>query len=121
MKDTTRERGNKAEDLACRFLIKQNLKLLQRNYYSKKGEIDLIMQHQSILVFIEVRFRKNTHFISPLETIDARKCQRIIATAEHYLLNEKRFTDFDIRFDVVLINGTLAEPEIEWIQDAFQA
>ncbi len=118
---TTRERGNKAEDVACSYLTQKKLKLLNRNYHSKKGEVDLIMLDENILVFIEVRYRKNLDFMNPLETIDTRKCQRIIATAQHFLLYEKRFTDFDIRFDVIVINGTMSMSEIEWIQDAFQA
>ncbi|WP_292746923.1 YraN family protein, partial [Methylophaga sp. UBA3191] len=50
--------GKQAEQLACNYLEKQGLKLVQRNFYCRRGEIDLIMQDGQTLVFIEVRYRR---------------------------------------------------------------
>ena len=105
--------GDKAEKQARRYLEKQGLKLLVSNYRCKCGEIDLIMQHDQILVFIEVRCRANSRFGSAAETVDSRKQHKIINAAQYYLQQHRR--EVACRFDVVaLTSGTLS-----WIPDAF--
>lgn len=113
--------GKQAEELANHYLQKQNLKLIAQNYHCRRGEIDLIMEDQQTLVFIEVRYRKNARFGSPLESVDHRKQAKIITTAEHYLLqNTQHYSGY--RFDVVAIMPTQnsGQPEISWIKNAFQ-
>jgi putative endonuclease len=113
--------GKQAEELARQYLQNQNLKLISQNYYCRRGEIDLIMQDQQTLVFVEVRYRKDVRFGSPLESIDHRKQAKIITTAEHYLLQFKS-SYVDYRFDVVAIMPiqNSDEPEISWVKNAFQ-
>ena len=83
MKDTlkTSTLGQKAEEEACKFLTQKGLKLIAKNYRTPRGEIDLIMQDSSEIVFIEVRSRKNSLFGTPIETIHFKKQQKIIYTA----------------------------------------
>jgi len=105
--------GDKAETQACQYLEQQGLKLLTSNYRCKCGEIDLIMQHDQTLVFVEVRCRADSRFGSAAESVDRRKQHKIIKTAQYYLQQQRR--DFACRFDVVaLTSGTL-----NWIPDAF--
>lgn len=114
-------KGKQAEELACQYLQDQHLTLISQNYYCRRGEIDLIMQDHQTLVFIEVRYRKNSRFGSALESIDHRKQAKIITTAEHYLLESK--ADYiDYRFDVIAIMPTQnsEQAEITWIKNAFQ-
>ncbi len=113
--------GKQAEELASQYLQKQNLTLITQNYHCRRGEIDLIMQEQQTLVFVEVRYRKNARFGSALESIDHRKQAKIITTAEHYLLQSKD-DYFDYRFDVIAVMPTQNshKPEITWIKNAFQ-
>ncbi len=113
--------GKQAEELASQYLQKQNLTLITQNYHCRRGEIDLIMQDQQTLVFVEVRYRKNARFGSALESIDYRKQTKIITTAEHYLLQSED-DYFDYRFDVSAIRPThhSDEAEITWIKNAFQ-
>jgi putative endonuclease len=113
--------GKQAEELASQYLQKQNLTLITQNYHCRRGEIDLIMQDQQTLVFVEVRYRKNARFGSALESIDYRKQTKIITTAEHYLLQSED-DYFDYRFDVIAIMPThhSDEAEITWIKNAFQ-
>jgi putative endonuclease len=113
--------GQQAEALASQYLQKQNLTLIDQNYHCRRGEIDLIMQDQHTLVFIEVRYRKNARFGSALESVDHRKQAKIITTAEHYLLQSKH-EYFDYRFDVIAIMPmqNSDKPEITWIKNAFQ-
>lgn len=55
---TTREQGEYTESLACRYLKNKGLKLVEKNFNCRVGEIDLIMQDDNNLVFIEVRYRR---------------------------------------------------------------
>lgn len=114
----SKTRGGEAEDQARDYLQQRGLKLVTRNYSCRMGEIDLIMEEGNILVFIEVRYRKQSGFGTPAETITRHKQRRIIAAAEHYLLTGKARTP-PCRFDVLAITGDRRE-RIDWIKDAFQ-
>lgn len=112
--------GQQAELLACQFLQRHKLKLITKNYHCRRGEIDLIMQDKTILVFIEVRYRKNDRFGSALESVNHKKQSKIIITAEHYLLhNTQLFSGY--RFDVIAISPTQQAHEINWVKDAFHS
>ena len=112
--------GSDAEQLACEYLQQQTLHLVTKNYHSRRGEIDLIMQEQQILVFVEVRYRKSSRFGSALESVNRQKQQKIIATASHYLMqNNEHYSAY--RFDVVAISpDDNNKPVITWLKDAFQ-
>ncbi|AFI83840.1 YraN family protein [Methylophaga nitratireducenticrescens] len=109
--------GRQAEQLACDYLKKQGLKLIQRNFHCRRGEIDLIMQDGKTLVFIEVRYRRNAYHGSALESITGSKQSRIIITAQHYLM-QSGWSD-NCRFDAIAITATQPD-QILWIRDAFQ-
>jgi len=110
--------GNRAEKLARKHLVKQGLVLVENNYRCRFGEIDIVMNHNDYLVFVEVRYRKSTQYGGALESIDQRKQQKLRRTAEHYLMHHKK-TDYPCRFDILCINGSLNNPEIEWVSNAF--
>jgi len=111
--------GNQAEYLALKHLQLNKLQLVERNYHCRRGEIDLIMLDQTVLVFIEVRYRKSARFGSALESVDQRKQNKIIHTANHYL-QQQAPTHTGCRFDVVAINSVLSSNDITWVKDAFQ-
>ena len=77
--------GQQAEESAYHYLKTQGLVLVERNYNSPRGEIDLIMQDNNTTVFIEVRYRSNNWFGSGAESVDQHKQQKLLATAVHYL------------------------------------
>jgi len=108
-------RGDRSEQLACNYLEKQGLQLIDKNFRCKYGEIDLIMQDQKTLVIVEVRFRKSNQYGGALESITTKKQSRIIATTQHYLLTNK--IKSLIRFDVI---GMSSDTDINWIKNAFQ-
>jgi len=110
--------GNQAEKLANKFLKKNGLKLLEKNYRSRFGEIDIVMQHKNYIVFVEVRYRKSTDFGGALESVDIHKQKKLRNTAELYLIQHKK-NDTPCRFDIIYINGNLNNPEINWIENAF--
>ena len=88
------------------------------------GEIDIIAKDGEYTVFVEVRLRKSNAFGSPADTIDRRKQQKIIKTAQYYAVKNDIY-DTPMRFDAVLINAKiennkLVDENIEIIKNAFQ-
>jgi len=110
------KRGRHGEDLALSHLREQGLTLLQRNYRSRWGEIDLVMEDGTVLVFVEVRLRAASHYATAAESIGARKRQRLIRTAKDYL---QRHQNGPARFDVIAITTDDNNTTLEWIKDAF--
>ena len=110
--------GAQAEQLAVQYLQLQGLKLIVQNYRSRFGEIDLIMRDGTTVVFIEVRLRRNAGFGGAAASIDARKQQRIISTAQQYLAGLARIPA--CRFDVVLLDDAEGR-NMQWLKNAFDA
>jgi putative endonuclease len=110
--------GEKNEELAVRFLEKKGYQILVRNYRTPVGEIDIVGKQGDCLCFVEVRSRRSEKFGSPAESINFRKRQHLIRTAQWYL-QSKRW-DGEARFDVVSIIGSGSEANIEWIPNAFE-
>jgi putative endonuclease len=111
-------KGELAELQALDYLNRHGLKLVERNYRCKLGEIDLILQDQhDTLVFVEVRYRQSAAFGSALESITPSKQRKLLATARQYL--QLKRLDQRCRFDVVALNGS-GHPRTEWIKNAFQ-
>jgi len=123
---TTREQGQYTESLACEFLKKKGLKLVEKNFNSRLGEIDLIMKSNDTLVFVEVRYRKNNDFGSAAESVTANKQKKLIRTASLYLQQHAKLLKQPARFDVVSITGAIESNDIDainfdWIENAFGA
>ncbi|MFA5631228.1 MAG: YraN family protein [Porticoccaceae bacterium] len=115
--------GQAAEDWAARFLDKQGLNILTRNYRCRQGEVDIIAKRAELLVFVEVRLRNHRGFASGLESVDQRKQQRLIKAASLYLHQHFGAAPPPCRFDVVSLatkpdNGR--SYDVHWIQDAFR-
>lgn len=117
----TQRTGKHAEDLALKYLLTQNLSLLQRNYRCNMGEVDLVMRDQKSLVFIEVRFRQHADFGGALESVDCRKQRKIIRTATHYL-QANQLLDHPARIDVFALSALDLSPgSFLWVQNAVEA
>lgn len=110
--------GRQAEDLAARFLEKQKLKIVTRNYRCRGGEIDLVCRDGKVLVFVEVRLRRNAAYGGAAASVTPTKQRRIILAAQHFLMTHS-LANSDCRFDCVLLNG-VSENNIEWLRDAFR-
>ena len=126
LNQTSHSKGQHAENACCEYLKQQGLKLLARNYRGHRGEIDLVMQEAQTLVFVEVRFRKNSFYGSALESVDQKKQLRILSTAEEYLQNKTKLKNG--RIDVVAMSqkpqnkpndDTEDNYTFEWIKNAF--
>lgn len=112
-----RKQGAEFEEKAKIFLEKKGLKFIARNQSFKVGELDLVMQQGSTIVFVEVRQRKNSHFGSAIESIDYRKQQKWLKSANLWLAKHNQSLDTaNCRFDVVAFEGN--NPPV-WIQNFF--
>jgi putative endonuclease len=111
--------GKDAEARACGYLQEQGLQLVQRNYHSRRGEIDLIMQDKDSLVFVEVRYRRQSRFGSAAESVNRHKQSKLLACANHYIQAHPELARQACRFDVVSIDGNMNS--IDWIKNAFDA
>jgi putative endonuclease len=107
--------GKRAEALVADYLQARGLRLIERNYSCRLGEIDLILADGPVLVFVEVRLRRGAEFGGAAASVTARKRQRILSAARHYLSGKR---ETDCRFDVVALDA-LAMDRIEWIKNAF--
>lgn len=112
--DTTTTRGREAETRAARHLERGGLRVVERNFRVRGGEIDLICHDGKTLVFVEVRQRSRSDFGGAAASITAGKRRRIVLAARHYLSGK---ADCDCRFDCVLIDGE----RLEWMRNAFAA
>lgn len=111
--------GRAAEYRAKKYLQQQGLQFVAANERNQGGEIDLIMREHAVLVFVEVRCRKNNRYGSALESISDYKMDNIIAAADYYLLHNSSYDgELNSRFDIVAYNHGLYKPPC-WIKNVF--
>lgn len=114
------EFGKLAEELAEKFLVEKNYKILAKNFRYQKAEIDIIAEFGNQIIIVEVKARATDAFMLPQEAINKKKIQLLVAAANQFL--EENNIHLDTRFDVISVlpneNGKL---EISHIEDAFQS
>lgn len=121
-KMTTVAIGKEIEDRVCAYLEKKGIKLIEANYHSKMGEIDLIMRDGEFIAFVEVRYRKSSDYGDPIATVSRAKQRRIIRTAIFYLQKKNLLEKVPCRFDVVAVQlSDEGKFTFEWIKSAFDA
>jgi len=115
MKDTKifnklqKTRGDIGEDIAVKFLKNKGFEIIDRNYRTRNGEIDIIAKDKDSLVFIEVKFRKNAEFGQPYEFVDKKKKNKLIKAIKYYLL-KKHLHNINYRLDIVSI---VEQPDLQ--------
>ncbi len=114
-----KEFGDRGEDIAVDYLKNKQYEIIKRNYRFGHGEIDIVAKDNDVLVFVEVKTRKNLEFGPPELAVTKNKQRQIRRISEAYLV-EKKIIDIDCRIDVVaiLIKKNLP-PEINHIENAF--
>lgn len=111
--------GAKAERIAADFLRKKHYQLLDYNYRTRFGEIDLICKKIKYIVFVEVKKRSVNTIAAPREFVDERKQQKIVLTAEDYL--QRYTTELQPRFDVVeIICDNDKVKSVKHLENAFE-
>lgn len=111
----SRAEGYCWEQKAAEFLEQKGCEIVTRNFYSPFGEVDIIARDGRYLVFVEVKYRRNSRTGSPLEAVDYRKQRRICKTAAYYCLRHGYGEEVPVRFDVIGIT----EEGILHVEDAF--
>ena len=112
--------GKSGEDLACRELERRGYAIIARRYRVRGGELDVVARDGETIVFVEVKTRVGRMFGEAAEAVTPLKQLRITRLAEEYLMRH-RLVDCPCRFDVVSILVGAGSPEIEVIQNAFDA
>lgn len=107
--------GNHYEEQALIYLTQKGFTLIKKNFYCRRGEIDLICLDQTQLVFIEVRYRSKSSHGNALESISYSKQQKIKKTAYYFLFTYPHFQHYVMRFDVIAIDAQT----INWVKNAF--
>lgn len=117
----TRKLGQSAERLALDHLRQQGLAAVDKNFRTRRGEIDLVMLDGHCLVFVEVRYRTPRSYVRAAETVDHRKRSKLTAAAAQYLAAHDEFRFHTCRFDVVGIDRHASgDICIDWRRDAFR-
>ena len=112
-----KHKGFHGEDLACQELIKMGLKIIERNFKSPYGEVDIVVEHREELVFIEVKYWDSYNLADLEYAIDAGKRNRIIKTSLYFLEKNKEYENYSLRYDVFFLTGKL---EKYYIKNAFE-
>ncbi|WP_079253935.1 YraN family protein [Endozoicomonas arenosclerae] len=117
--------GATAENRALNYFKARGMKLINRNYACKAGEIDLIMLDKNVLVFIEVRLRSSSRFGSAADSITPAKQHKLRKAAQHFLVSHPEHQQRFCRFDALLFKNSSGQPDanpekpIEWLQNIF--
>jgi putative endonuclease len=114
--------GRAGEAAAAAYLEARGYRIVARNFRCREGEIDLVARRGSTLAFVEVKTRRGVGRGAPLEAVDARKQQRMVTAAQHFLMTRPARARV-LRFDVIGILWCpgAAGPEIEHVERAFEA
>lgn len=107
--------GSKAEDMAAAYLAQQGMRIVERNYRNRSGEIDIIGYHNGYLVFVEVKYRTSLQKGNPEEAVGIAKQRVICKVGDFYRYTHRISLATAVRYDVVAVLGD----EIRWHQNAF--
>jgi putative endonuclease len=119
MPSPNQKTGQIGEEIAQRFLEELNFRSLEKNWYSRYGELDLIMQDGEELVFVEVKMRSSNKIGYPEEMIDRGKIKRLKKTAQQYIdVHDKQ--EMFWRFDIIAISGDTRNYEVHHLRDALR-
>ncbi len=111
--------GEESESIAASYLKKQGYKIIEQNYRTKLGEIDIIAREKDTIAFIEVKSRKSKNFGSPKWAVTPKKQRKISMVALWYLKTTMQ-SNVKARFDVVSIISSKDKPSIEIVKNAFE-
>lgn len=111
--------GKKSETLAAWYLKKNGYKIIEQNFRTELGEIDIIAKEKKTIVFVEVKSRQSIRYGDPKWAVTLKKQRKISMVALQYLKSIRQL-DARARFDVVAITSNRDEPQIEIVKNAFE-
>ena len=119
MRNRQQKFGEKGEALAVRRLRKAGYKIIETNYHTRLGEIDIIAKDKDTIVFVEVKSRRSVHFGDPKHAVTPQKQRKISMVALYYLKTTGQ-TTARARFDVVTVISNRDQPQVDIIKNAFE-
>ncbi|MEO5811879.1 MAG: YraN family protein [Rhodanobacter sp.] len=115
-----RETGDEFEQRACNALERAGLRLLARNYHTRRGELDLIMRDGDTIVFVEVRYRRSAGHGDAATSVTPAKQTKLILAAQQWLGAHPEHARRPCRFDVVSYDGPADVARQGWLRNAFE-
>ena len=119
--EARRAQGDAAEDRACRHLEGSGMTIVERNFRTRGGEIDIVARKGDVLVFVEVRSSEVPGFGAPEASVTPAKRRRIVGAARRYLSNVPPASWREARFDVIAIEGVGNAALVRHFPAAFDA
>ncbi|MCR5435945.1 MAG: YraN family protein [Treponema sp.] len=110
--------GNNGEDRASEYLINKGYEILERNWRTKDGEVDIIVKKDDYLVFVEVKTLPNATKDMLLSVLNQKKLSRIVKNSKRFLINHRQYSNSYIRFDVIILDMQ-GYPCVYHIENAF--
>lgn len=111
------ELGKEGEKIAVDFLIKNDYKILEKNYRYLKAEVDIIAKKENILVAVEVKTRSSDYFEDPQDAVKPKKIKLLVSAIDYYVVSKD--LDVEVRFDIIAILHQKNKFTIEHLEDAF--
>lgn len=119
MADKRKQFGQRGEELAVTLLRKRGYKVIERNFRTRNGEVDIIARHKGRIVFVEVKTRRSARYGDPKFAVTPQKQRKISMVALEYL-KKHHLMQAPARFDVVTVQSADAEETVEIIPNAFE-
>ncbi|MFC1880032.1 YraN family protein [Thermodesulfobacteriota bacterium] len=119
MQNKRQQFGKKSESLAAWYLKKNGYKIIEQNYRTPLGEIDIIAKEKKTIVFVEVKSRQSIRYGNPKWAVTLQKQRKISMVALQYLKSTRQM-DAKARFDVVAVTSNRDQPQIEIVKNAFE-
>ena len=119
MQNKRQQFGKKSENLAVWYLKKNGYKIIEQNYRTPLGEIDIIAQEKKTIVFVEVKSRQSIRYGNPKWAVTPKKQRKVSMVALQYLKSTRQM-DARARFDVVAVTSNHDQPQIEIVKNAFE-
>ncbi len=112
----TRSVGSRKEEAAAEYITKQGGRIIERNFRSRMGEIDIVAEDEGAICFVEVKYRRSAAKGYPTEAVGIKKQLTISRTSDYYRMKHHLSENMSYRFDVISITGE----DITWYKNAFQ-
>ena len=118
MRSSKKEAGLQGEEKAASYLLNNGFVMIERNFRTRKGEIDIIAKQGSMLIFVEVK-TSNVYSEETLEySVNYRKRNKIITTSRYFLMKNPEYDEYEIRYDIIFICGQ--DRKVIHIKNAFE-
>ena len=110
--------GTKGEDKACNYLLEGKYTIIERNWCTRGGEIDIIALKNETIVFVEVKTLPNATYDMLTKVLNYQKQKKIIKTSKRFLLNHRQYNNCYVRYDVIVLDMP-GLPRVYHIENAF--